>query len=300
MYCPKCGSPNQDGVRFCRQCAEDLQAVTQVMKGHTSVAIASKLDAVLEKKNEKFRRDAILNGVMGAGFSVPSIVQLVRFGSLPGMSPLFLLLGIFCILYSGWQLLLYRRSLELRPALFDASAETHISVAGSLDKIYCPKCGHRNSETDRHCSACGLSLEFGVARRGLEKYLPDALTKRLDEAIRKNEQAPFKPQYKSGYTLLLVAFIYLVNVGLQSWRGDLQTAIVYMASGLALIASGAWNLIAYRRSEEFKPRNVETPPTSEHAPDSVAEHTTQILELPPAEIEQASVLPTRKLTDSRK
>ena len=39
MYCPRCGSPNTDTIKFCRQCGLALQQVTgYVASGGTGAA----------------------------------------------------------------------------------------------------------------------------------------------------------------------------------------------------------------------------------------------------------------------
>jgi len=64
MFCPNCGGQNQDDlVVYCRECGENLQVVSQAMKGHLSVALVTRIDAVIEKRNERLRRDAILGAL---------------------------------------------------------------------------------------------------------------------------------------------------------------------------------------------------------------------------------------------
>lgn len=105
MYCPKCSTQNQDDLAYCRGCGENLLVISQALKKHLSIALVSKLDAVIEKKNELFRRDAILNGLMGAAFLFSTVLAPLgaRFYTLFNVS--FLLLGIFALLSGAWNFL---------------------------------------------------------------------------------------------------------------------------------------------------------------------------------------------------
>ena len=57
MYCPKCGIQN-DETKFCRGCGENLKVISQAMSKRLPVILASKMDAYLERKNERFRRNS--------------------------------------------------------------------------------------------------------------------------------------------------------------------------------------------------------------------------------------------------
>src|SRR5258708_3979872 len=74
MYCPKCGGQNSDDLAYCRECGENLKIISQVMKKHLPVALVSKLDAAIERKNERFRRNYIWHGLVGVGFTVWTFV----------------------------------------------------------------------------------------------------------------------------------------------------------------------------------------------------------------------------------
>src|SRR2546428_5929751 len=66
MYCPKCGIQNNDETKFCRGCGENLKVVLQAMSRRLPVILVSRVDAYLERKNERFRRDSILGAVVGS------------------------------------------------------------------------------------------------------------------------------------------------------------------------------------------------------------------------------------------
>lgn len=55
MYCPACGSQNNEDVRFCRKCGADLRVVSQALTKRISwwKYIAAKIDDRLEAKRRK-------------------------------------------------------------------------------------------------------------------------------------------------------------------------------------------------------------------------------------------------------
>ena len=108
MYCPKCAAPNDDGVRFCRACGENLTAVAQAMKRHMPVMLVSKLDNYLERKHERLRRDGLLTGLSGLFLLLSGIWQWTHTADWPTV---FMLLGaLILFLVSTWDLLTYKRS----------------------------------------------------------------------------------------------------------------------------------------------------------------------------------------------
>jgi hypothetical protein len=64
MFCPKCGAENPETNQFCRACRENLQVISQAMKSHLPLVIASKVDQILDSRSERFRRDSFLRLLM--------------------------------------------------------------------------------------------------------------------------------------------------------------------------------------------------------------------------------------------
>jgi hypothetical protein len=75
MYCPKCANQNDEDVRFCRACGENLTFVAQAMSRHMPVMLVSKLDNYLERKHERLRRDIMLTGVSGSFLQLSGLWQ---------------------------------------------------------------------------------------------------------------------------------------------------------------------------------------------------------------------------------
>jgi hypothetical protein len=112
MFCPKCGESNGDETKFCRACGENLKVVAQAMTGRLPVALASKLDAYIERKNERLRRDGIGSAVFGLCFVLLAGYELWKGSPFFGTTGVMLLFAFFMLLVSAWDMMAYRRSLS--------------------------------------------------------------------------------------------------------------------------------------------------------------------------------------------
>ena len=109
MYCPKCGMQNNDETKFCRGCGENLKVVSQAMSRHLPVILVSRMDAYLERKNERFRRDSILGAVVGLLWLLYGVKTLAAgVGTAAGFR---IIMGFLLLLWSLWQYMVYKRSL---------------------------------------------------------------------------------------------------------------------------------------------------------------------------------------------
>ena len=108
MYCPRCANPNNDDVKFCRVCGENLTVVAQAMSRHLPVTLVSKLDNYLERKHERLRRDGILTGLSGLFLLLSGIWQWTHAAGWPTV--FMLLAALIFFLVSSWDLLAYTRS----------------------------------------------------------------------------------------------------------------------------------------------------------------------------------------------
>ncbi len=287
MYCPKCGAQNQEDLAYCRECGENLKIISQVMKKHLPIALVSKLDAVIERKNERLRRDAILCALMGTIVILAVTITSGKnafFSSVLGIYT-FLTIGIFTLVQSGWYFLAYRRSLELRkissdipikgewmsplfsriknsPELTEAVTNKLVAVNNSQSaSIYCPRCGVQNAESVAYCSDCGTSLDFSVQPQGMERILPAFLLNKLDARIEKNEQDDYKPTFKSGWGFGILTLLFLFNAIMAGIDGNWEQMTINLVLGFVVSITQGWELVAYRRELKKKNKSSDKPAT---------------------------------------
>jgi len=111
MYCPKCGIQNNDETRFCRGCGENLKVISQAMTRRLPVILAGKVDAYLERKNERLRRDSILAAVAGCAWLLFGVRSLVAgAGTGAGFR---IAVGCFMLFWALWEHMVYKHSLSL-------------------------------------------------------------------------------------------------------------------------------------------------------------------------------------------
>ena len=111
MYCPKCGIQNDDETKFCRGCGENLKVISQAMSRRLPVILASKMDAYLERKNSRIRRDSIYNFFGGCLFIFMGLYSVIRTGAFWSSSWYFAIVGCFMLVWSLWDHMVYKRSL---------------------------------------------------------------------------------------------------------------------------------------------------------------------------------------------
>jgi hypothetical protein len=113
MYCPRCAEPNVEGAKFCRACGEDLSVIAQVLARRFPASLLGKMDAYLERKNERIRRDSIVSAVAGAAFLFVSLYHLLVQGEGLSNNVVFMfLMASFMLVWSAWDFLVFRRSLS--------------------------------------------------------------------------------------------------------------------------------------------------------------------------------------------
>jgi zinc-ribbon domain len=78
MYCPKCGTNNLEGARFCRSCGADISLVPQALTGHLTdnqnVLPESRAQRRGKHKGEPSLDKAVKSIFTGIGFLVVAIV----------------------------------------------------------------------------------------------------------------------------------------------------------------------------------------------------------------------------------
>jgi len=113
MYCPQCGIQNDDETKFCRGCGENLKVISQAMSRRLPVILASKMDAYLERKNSRIRRDSIYNFFGGCLFIFIGLYSVISTGGFWSSSWYFAVVGFFMLVWSLWDHMVYKRSLSL-------------------------------------------------------------------------------------------------------------------------------------------------------------------------------------------
>ena len=61
MFCPSCGSNNQEGVKFCTRCGTNLGVVTSALSGKLGSSTIDERVMKLLKEYNKGRRDLMRN-----------------------------------------------------------------------------------------------------------------------------------------------------------------------------------------------------------------------------------------------
>ncbi|MDQ6786331.1 MAG: zinc ribbon domain-containing protein [Acidobacteriota bacterium] len=111
MYCPKCGVQNNDDIKFCRSCGENLKVISQAMDKRLPAVLERKLDSYLEGTNERMRNQSIFGAFAGFLMLFAGIREWLVGSQSAVWIPI--LVGCFFLLQSIWIYLAYRRSLHL-------------------------------------------------------------------------------------------------------------------------------------------------------------------------------------------
>ena len=112
MYCPNCAEPNSDDVKYCRACGQNLSVIAIAMKRRFPTALLDRLDAYLERKNERMRRDSIVGAMCGGMFLLLSVYHLLKGEGLSFNVVFLFIFACFMYIWSVWDYLVYQRSLS--------------------------------------------------------------------------------------------------------------------------------------------------------------------------------------------
>lgn len=149
MYCPRCGTQNSDETKFCRACGENLKVVSQAMSRRLPVVLASKMDAYLERKNARLRRDSIYSAFMGSIFLISGIYFLIDDPTSWARSLVFVAIGCIALLWGLWDHMVYKRSLSLDVKVVQAAPTTNGLPPHDAAQIVEPPASISESTTQR-------------------------------------------------------------------------------------------------------------------------------------------------------
>ena len=107
MFCPKCGTENNDNGKFCRKCGTNIGAVTNALSGNK--AISEDLQQKLKKKKTSWE-SAVSTSFMGLAFLVVSII--LAFQPMGRGWWFWMLIPAFAMIGTGVSKIIYMRSYE--------------------------------------------------------------------------------------------------------------------------------------------------------------------------------------------
>jgi hypothetical protein len=152
MYCPKCGIQNNDETKFGRGCGVNLKVVSLAMSRHLPVILASKMDAYLERKNSRIRRDSIYSALSGSIFLICGLYFIIEGKTSWARSLFFVVTGCMALLWSLWDHMVYKRSLTLDVRVVRGPPTTDELPPHDAEQIAAPPASITESTT-RHFDA---------------------------------------------------------------------------------------------------------------------------------------------------
>jgi hypothetical protein len=312
MYCPRCGTDNPETNNYCRECREDLKLIAGAVKKSLPVLLGGKIDAVLDSKTERFRRDSLLMLLMGIGFSLylPLAALSGRSLWLPGLMALLGYIG------SLWEWLAYQHSLSFgkelnllvsTPIKPDDRLTTLKLTDHNIDRLsgpiktmrvvsvhYCPMCGMGGQDQAQFCGGCGFELQ--AMRQALSGNAPQPwLRRHLDRYVRNRST---DEKIGEAAKMLLISGTYQLFSSIVLWIGGKPFDPVPLGIAMFCLFIGLWDYLLFRRRwnsieipvQEFM-KNVQ--------PDRAIEEDTILLPATNDQL-QATQIDTRKLNSANR
>ena len=112
MYCPRCGTQNNDdGVRFCRACGEALAVVSSAMTKPKSwhLRLARNVEDYLVSKNQRNAEASIVSAVAGLAFLIAGIANIIEKGEVWGYGAFMIISGLASFALGALEWRRYRR-----------------------------------------------------------------------------------------------------------------------------------------------------------------------------------------------
>lgn len=134
MYCPSCGSDNQNELKFCTRCGTNLGAVSDALSGRPANSIETDERMVALLKDYYRGRPMTLLGAAGSALSLFKLAGVFLLGFPEKMMPIAAIaLGFFFLsLYAFiWGLIRWNNSTSEIKALGTSPSELQKSIAAS-------------------------------------------------------------------------------------------------------------------------------------------------------------------------
>lgn len=173
MYCPSCGSNNQDERKFCTRCGTNLGVVSDALAGRPTSGIETDERMVKLLKDYYRSRPMTLLGAAGSALSLFKLAGVFLLGFPEKMMPIAAVaLGFFFLsLYAFiWGLIRWNNSTSELKALGTSPSGLRESIAA----------GNKPSTTERAIEATAYSTD-PIKTRG---SVTEQTTRQLDERHR--------------------------------------------------------------------------------------------------------------------
>jgi hypothetical protein len=134
VYCPSCGSNNQNDKKFCTRCGTNLGVVSDALAGKPTGAVDPDQRIVTLLKDYYRSRPMTLIGAAGSALSLFKLAGVFLLGFPEKMMPIaFLALGFFflCLYAFIWGLIRWNNSSSELKALGTSPSELQKSIAAS-------------------------------------------------------------------------------------------------------------------------------------------------------------------------
>lgn len=134
MFCPKCGTDNMSGSKFCRACGMDINSVQMLMNGQVSMSLESQNEEVetsrrsrrKKKKKEPTYADAFEDAFVGLAFLIIFAVGLLFFAKFVWVWIWFIIPALACMGSGIGQILQIQQQAKNPPVL--ANNQTFFSA----------------------------------------------------------------------------------------------------------------------------------------------------------------------------
>lgn len=185
MYCPSCGSDNQNEVKFCTRCGTNLGVVSDALSGKPTSGIQTDERMVKLLKDYYRSRPMTLIGAAGSVLSLFKMAGVFLLGFPESMMPIVALaLGFFFLsLYAFiWGLIRWNNSSSELKALGTTPLELQKSIVASRNQAAIDRDSNAIAYSVDQIKIPGSVTEQTTRQLDRQKYLrePDKSAGKLD------------------------------------------------------------------------------------------------------------------------